>query len=735
MHVSRILLYTAAFAATAALAVETKTWIHSESQEFEKGTLKGLAIANTGHISLAPKLTERLDAGAGQLWSAVAGAGGRVYAGGNEGKIFVADGSGKSKPLATLEGGGTVYALAGAPGGVYAATSPDGRIWRVGEDGKAALVHAAKAHYVWALVPGEAGVLYAATGDPGQILKIQPGGQATVLFDAGETHVRSLASDGRGNLIAGTDASGEVLRVNAKGEGFVLHETGKREVTAIAVAQDGTIFAAATGNRTATPAPMPMPTPVPLPVPVQPAAAGAQQPQPATPAAPRPAAMPPTLGQMSGPSGGSEIWRIGTDGEPTLYWSSSQAVVYALTFDAAGRLLVATGNQGRIYRVDTAQSYTRIAHAEAGQITALAQLPGGGIAAASANPGKLYQLGPETERTGTLESDVLDAASFTYWGRLRWEAELNGGTLKFETRSGNLDAPEKNWSAWAAVDPGKGARVASPAARFLQWRATLTAADSGASPELALVETAYQQKNVAPVIEKIEITPFNHKFPGSSSLSISSAGTLSLPPIGQVRRSSPLTASSEPSGSASMNYDKGWIGARWKASDLNGDTLEYKLEYRGVEEREWKLLKDHVKENRYSWDATSFADGRYRLRVTVSDAPDNYDSVALTATSESEPFLIDNTPPQIEGLTAKAEGGKLVIRFRAADALSELDSAEYSVNGSEWKAARPTTGMTDSQAHDYVVEAPLPTGSEWTVAVKVQDENDNVAVRKITLRP
>src|ERR1039458_2594105 len=496
MHVSRILLYTAAFAATAALAGETKTWIHSESQEFEKGTLKGLAIANTGHLSLAPKLSERLDAGAGQLWSAVAGPGGRVYAGGNEGKIFVADGSGKWRPLVTLEGGGPVCALAGAPGGVYAATSPDGKIWRVGEDGKATLVHAAKAHYVWALVPDEAGGLYAATGDPGQILKIQPGGQATVLFDAGETHVRSLASDGRGNLIAGTDASGEVLRVNAQGEGFVLHQTGKREVTAIAVAQDGTIFAAATGNRTATPAPMPMPTPMPLPVPVQPAAAGAQQPQPATPAAPRAAAMPPTLGSVSGPSGGSEIWRIGTDGEPTLYWSSSQAVVYALTFDGAGRLLVATGNQGRIYRIDSPQSYTRITHAEAGQITALAQLPGGGIAATSANPGKLYQLGPETERTGTLESDVLDAASFTYWGRLRWEGELNGGTLKFETRSGNLDAPEKNWSAVAA-------------------------AGSGASPELALVETAYQQKNVAPVIEKIEITPFNHKFPGSSSLSIS----------------------------------------------------------------------------------------------------------------------------------------------------------------------------------------------------------------------
>ena len=269
--------------------------------------------------------------------------------------------------LAKLEGGGTVYALAAAPDGVYAATSPDGKIWRVGEDGKAALVHAAKAHYVWALVAGEGGVLYAATGDPGQILKLQPGGQATVLYDAGETHVRSLASDGHGNMIAGTDASGVVLRVNAKGEGFVLHQTGKREVTAIAVAQDGTIFAAATGNRTAAPALAPAPTPMPMPVSAQPAGAGVQQPQPATPAAARPAAMPPTLGPVSSAPGGSEIWRIGTDGEPTLDWSDPHAVVYALGFDAAGRLLAATGNQGRIYRIDTAQSYTRIAHAEAGR--------------------------------------------------------------------------------------------------------------------------------------------------------------------------------------------------------------------------------------------------------------------------------------------------------------------------------------------------------------------------------
>jgi hypothetical protein len=376
---------------------------------------------------------------------------------------------------------------------------------------------------------------------------------------------------------------------------------------------------------------------------------------------------------------------------------------------------------------------------ESGQATALAPLPGGGVAVATANPGQLFQLGPQLESSGTLESDVLDSGSFTRWGRLRPEIEANGGAVKIETRSGNLDTPEKNWSPWVAVDSAGASRVASPAARFLQWRATLTSqsAKSGQPPVLKQVEVAYQQKNVAPVLDQIEITPYNHKFPASSSslLSGSSSSALTLPPIGQVRRGSPSSPTSEPSGGVTMNYDKGWIGARWKASDLNGDALEYKVEYRGEQEHEWKLLKDHVNENRVSWDATSFADGRYLLRVTATDLPDNYPDTALSASSESEAFVIDNTPPRIDGLSAKSENGKLVIRFHAADALSDMDSAEYSVNGSDWKAARPVTGMTDAASLDYLVEAPLPKGSEWTVAVRVSDGNDNVEVGKIVVRP
>jgi hypothetical protein len=337
------------------------------------------------------------------------------------------------------------------------------------------------------------------------------------------------------------------------------------------------------------------------------------------------------------------------------------------------------------------------------------------------------------EASGTIESDVFDAASFTRWGRLRWEAELHGGGVRLETRSGNLDTPEKHWSGWSTVDASTGARIASPAARFLQWRATLTSA-AEASPELRLVEAAYQQKNVAPELERIEITPFNHKFPSSTPLTATSAASLSLPPLGQTRRAAPSTPNNENAGAVTMSHEKGWIGARWKAADANGDMLEYKVEYRGIGEREWKPLKEHLRENRYSWDTTMFADGRYEVRVTASDAPDNFDADALSATIVSDPFLVDNTPPEIVNLTAKLEGGKLVLRFRGQDALSSLDSAEFSVNGGEWKPARPTTGITDSPAHDYAAEAEAGPGTEWTVAVRVADENENQAVRKVVVR-
>lgn len=727
----------AAAAACAAWAVETKVWKQSEAADFEKGKREALALSSDGVLFLAPVWKQLADLETPLVWSLLPAPGGAVYAGAGDGKVYRIDAQGRRTVFADL-GSGSVYALAAGPGGaIYAGLSPEGKVFRIGTDGQAALHAQLEPRYIWALVAGEGGALFAATGDPGQIVRIAADGKASVFYDAAEAHVRSLARDGRGNLIAGTEPGGAVLRIDPKGQGFVLHQTGKREVTALVTAADGTVYAAAAGTRR-PPSSQPAPSSVAVQtaqVQAQPSAAQPQpQAQPAQQQRPAAAAPPPAIG-VAAQAAGSEIWRIAPDGEPRLMWSNNSATVYALALDAQGALLAGAGTDGTIYRIDSPQTFATLVEADPQQVTALAAAPGGGILAATANPGMLYRLGPELEKSGTFESEVLDAGAFTYWGRLRHEAELNGGRVRIQTRSGNLEDPGKNWSPWEDISPERGERIASPPARFLQYRAVLEASASGTSPRLRLVEAAYQAKNLAPVIEKIEITPFNYRFPAPGA-TLTASKNLTLPALGSAPRRSSAAPQPTPTenSSVTMNYEKGWIGVRWRAVDPNSDGLEARIEIRGEGEREWKLLKEGLRESRYSWDSAGFADGRYRLRVTLSDRPDNYPGEALTVQMESDDFLIDNTPPEILDLTARAEGGRIAVKFRVKDALSALQYAEVSVNGGEWADAAPTTRITDSLQHDYEVSLPKPAGSEFVIAVRAADERDNVAVRKVLLR-
>jgi hypothetical protein len=295
-----------------------------------------------------------------------------------------------------------------------------------------------------------------------------------------------------------------------------------------------------------------------------------------------------------------------------------------------------------------------------------------------------------------------------------------------ETRSGNLSRAQKNWTAFARTNSG---RITSQPARFLQYRLTLSGG------EVTEVDAAYQMKNVAPEIEEVEITPANYKFPAPSTIITSLTSSLSLPSLGHHNASSSATpAPTADSGSSpGLTYSKGAMGVRWLANDDNGDTLQFKVEIRGANESAWKLLKDKIREHYYSWDSTAFPDGKYFVRITASDAPSNPPEQALTSSAVSEPFLIDNTPPEITGLTGVASGSKIDVRFHAKDALSTLGKAEYSINGSEWMVAEPTTRLTDSKEHDYRLQLDRGAG-ETTIAVRVSDEYDNESVAKIVVK-
>ncbi|MEQ1885972.1 MAG: hypothetical protein ABL967_12990 [Bryobacteraceae bacterium] len=703
-------------------AVETKTWEQSEQADFEKGTLKNLSLSSDGHLSPAPVTRELFDPGVTFLWAVARDSKGNVYAGGgtinaSKAKLIQVDASGKAKTLVELDGMAIQAIAIDRQDRVYAATSPDGKVFRVDSAGKVDTFYDPKVKYIWALAFAKNGDLFVGTGDDGEIHRVTPNGTGSVFYRTEEAHVRSLVIDANENIIAGTDPSGLILRVSPAGQGFVLYEAPKREVTALAIASDGTIYASGTGNKA--------PATVPAPNNAGAGGGGANAQNQGNAAGGRGgAAAAPATAPTNAPgvAGGSEVYRVQADGYARRIWNHAQDVVYALAIDAQQRVIAGTGNRGYLYRIDTDRTYTRLLDLASSQVTGIATAPNGGLFVVTGNIGQIYSVGPQREAFGTIESDVLDAGAFTYWGRLT-SLKTGQGNVDFETRSGNLSRPQKDWSPWARLDAS--GRVVSPAARFLQYRATI-----GGTAELYDVASAYETKNVAPSVEAIETTPANYRTPSpAAGPPPSNPLTLTLPAIGGKRTASSSSESTNPS----LTWAKGQIGARWTASDENSDTLLYKLEIRGDGETAWKLLRDGVRERYYSWDSTAFPDGKYYLRVTATDSASNPPDQALTGTRDGDRFLIDNSAPEISGLTGTINGAKIDVRFHAKDAWTVLEKAEYSVNGGEWKAVEPTTRLADSEEHDYRFQVDRGQG-EVTIAVRVTDEYANESAAKTVVR-
>jgi PKD repeat protein len=84
---------------------------------------------------------------------------------------------------------------------------------------------------------------------------------------------------------------------------------------------------------------------------------------------------------------------------------------------------------------------------------------------------------------GQYTSCLIDSGTTTAWGSLAWHADMPASTsVSFETRSSSDGV---NWSAWSAL--GANNTITSPAARYLQYRATLATSDQTLSPEIRQV--------------------------------------------------------------------------------------------------------------------------------------------------------------------------------------------------------------------------------------------------------
>lgn len=766
-HAITFLLF---FLVSPALRAEhTRNWRQSSYDEFLKGTPEGVAVRSDGRLELAPKFSPWADAAASYLWSLRVDPKGVLYAAaGSPAKVFRFGTD--NKPTTVFESTDlSAQAMAfDSEGLLYVATSPDGKVYRVSPSGEKSVFFEPKTKYIWDLGFAPDGTLYVATGDKGQIFSVSPAGKGELFYASDEAHIRVLNFDAHGNLLAGTEPSGRVLRITgnkqtkdaskqssaSSAEGFVLYETPKREVTALAVAPDGKIYASAIGEKQRGAVQVPAISTAPQVTVVVPGATPpvTTQPQGQTPFIPFPPAI------------SSSIYSISSDGAHEELWNSRDDVVYALALSPDGRLLAGTGNKGALVAIDGRGIFAQLAKAAASQITGIARGTGGKIFLCTANPGKVFALGPDYEPEGRYTSRSFDAHLFSQWGRLDWwsshapptinareetgsAAPRAGGNkdprIEFFVRSGNTEDPGKEWSRWFGPYAKPGSSVEAPAARFVQWKAVIR----GGRPSESLdwVGLAYLPRNVAPEIDAIALQDPGIRVQGSAMVPTgqqqpanlrmpqvpNSAGVI----IGQS--SGPVKFEAPPQGF----FQKGYLSVLWSAHDDNDDELRYSVYFRGEEEATWKLLKDKLDQKFYSWDSTTMPDGAYYLKIVATDAPSNPPAAALTTERESERFVVDNTPPVIEHLqasvSASSRGGKsesVVVQFTARDATSSIERAQYSLDGGDWILVVPLGHISDAREERYEVSLSTPLApGEHTVAVRAYDSLENIGTAKTTL--
>jgi outer membrane protein assembly factor BamB len=732
-------------------AEHTRRWRQSTYEDFLKGAAHGVAVRSDGRLELAPKFTLLADADASYLWSVRLDSKGTLFAsGGSPAKVFRFDSNGK--PTVVFDSTDlSAQAIAFSSNGtLYVATSPDGKVYKVSATGEKSVFFDPKTKYIWDLAFAPDGTLYVATGDKGQVFAVAPDGKGDLFYASDEAHIRILAFDSHGNLIAGTEPSGRILRISrpsgkTAADGFVLYETSKREITSLAVASDGSLYASAIGEKARTGGSAPnivIATPQGTATLTTGGVIASGQPQAQQQFVP----FPPLLS--------SSIYRISPDGAPEELWSSREDVVYALGLASDGRLLAGTGNSGALLAIDGRGVFAHLAKAGSAQITGIARNSSGKVFLCTANPGKVFSVGPEYEAEGAYESRSFDSQLFSQWGRLEWwgpppsaplkssaksnAARSNESRLEFFVRTGNTEDPGKEWSRWFGPYTKSGGAMEAPPARFVQWKAIIH--DGRAGDGIEWVSLAYMPRNVAPVIDGIALQE-----PGIRAQSQSTIGTnqptvvtMKQPPspnttgVSIAQSSAPARFELPPQGT----LQKGYQSVLWSAHDDNDDELRYAVYFRGESEHEWKLLKDNLDQKFYSWDTTTLPDGAYYLKIVATDAPSNPPGVARKTERESERFEVDNTPPVIEGLKVGPPSGKMSgghsVYFTARDASTAIERAQYSLDGGEWILLAPDEPVSDALVEHYNMGLPsLPPG-EHTIAVRAYDRFENVGSAKIT---
>ena len=379
-----------------------------------------------------------------------------------------------------------------------------------------------------------------------------------------------------------------------------------------------------------------------------------------------------------------------------------------MVYEGEGKLLLGTGNDGQLLRLDVARQEAVVLHEvkPSVQISALWATGQGKIFAGCANPGGVVALERRYVSEGYYVSGVIDASQITHWGKLQVEADIpDEATLSISTRSGNTADPDNGgWQEWTTPATVKmDLPIQSEPGRFLQYRLILGGVDGATTPKVRKVKLAHMIPNLPPRLSSVQV-----KRAGSSGKSDDASGK-------------------------PKNLSKTFT-VSWKAADANKDKLTYKVFARPVDHKRWIRIAKDLTATKHNWNSLTVADERYEFKVEVSDAAANAQGTELTDSRISQPIVVDNTPPEVVELSYQIDGRMVQVTAQIEDALSVIKSVRYSLDSAEkWEVALASDGIYDSRQEKVGFEIEVEETGAHLLAVRFEDALGNSVYRNLNI--
>ena len=671
---------------TPSFASATRAWTEKNLGEPGAGSYQGVMYSDRGRLAPGIRTEKKLYREDLSFWCGAYESSGALLAGGGSPPFVVRlNREGVFVPLSL---GGIVKdgKDAGNSVSVLRALSHDRVVVGYAGNGVVGIRHPAKpdefavlcklpVRGVWDLAEGDDGFLYAATGPLGQIYRINcANGAFEVWAQLKDTNVRSLCWQ-RGRLLAGGGDSGNLYRVQGKGRVETLHHFQEESVQRISVYRDFLVVAV---NKLRLPADEKAEDSYKkyfkklsdLP---QGFGIDEKMPAPAD-----------GLRQLSSNYASGALYLLGKDYRIDRLAALKDDHIMDQGVDGDGRVYLATGPKGLVYLVRAQGEEER----ELWTVQELEYVNATAVVLKDGSPRAFLAAGQEAAaflrvegkgRSGSVRTRAYSSGRPAVWGALAWR----GVGVKVFTRNGHAPKPDGTWTRWVERTNGRALPAAGKAWSYAQLRVDMTG-----KAEFSGFSWRFAEKNQRPQIASLQV--------GERELS---------------------------SGGAQRQVS-------WEASDPNGDRLEYRVAVREESDPTWREVSgpQPLSEPKFVLPVAKMPDGRYFLRVTASDAPDNYQA-PLTISRTSSPFIINNARPEIRDLSFDPATARLTARV--VDRLSIITGLAFSLDGGEWRQIAPADGIFDEKEEAVRVSLPGLAAGRHTVSLRALDETGNEAVQML----